>query len=153
MLRWIALAALLFACAPETTRYVAPEGQDDGWLRDTAEGAWGQVGVETPADYTILFLGLGDLQDACEDGNPGLAGCTDPVARAVLINVDNDPSLQARTIVHEVGHLIRGDKRLGHLDCPESEGGKLPGASVMCATGAPVGTMPTARDAAFVRAR
>ncbi len=156
MTRWLALAALaLTACASET-RYVEPTGQDDAWLREAASDAWSTVGVAAPTDYALLFLPATELRAACEDPSPGLVGCSVPTANVVLLNGESDPDLQAQTLIHEVGHLLKGARaldhgRLLHLDCPETLGNTVYGQSVMCPTNAAPGTLPTERDAAFVR--
>ena len=150
MPRWIALIALaLSACATET-RYEEAPGQDDAELMQAATDAWSTVGVATPASYAIVFLGLDELQAECEDGSPGLLGCAVPTAGAVLLLAGEAPEVQTQALIHEVGHIIKGTRhldhgRLPHLDCGQGD--------VMCAWGAPVGTFPTVRDAAFVRAR
>ena len=145
------LSLLLCACATET-RYEEATGQDDAGLMQAAVDAWSTVGVETPDTYAIVFLALEDLQAECEDPSPYLAGCAVPTAGAVLLLADGDADLQRQSLIHEVGHLIKGTRhldhgRLPHLDCQGAQG------DVMCAVAAPAGTFPTARDAAFVRAR
>lgn len=155
MVRVLALLSLLtVACAGET-RYVAPEGQDDSWLRDEAAAAWAGVGVEVPSDYTLLFLEPEALADACgvdaarlEVGTQ-LGGCA-PTSDVVLLNLDNTPEQQAQNLIHELGHLLRGgDSR--HLDCgAQANQGTAFGGDVMCLSGAGPGGLPTARDAAFV---
>ncbi len=153
MSRWIALIALLLAACATETRYVEAADQDDTWLRDGAAEAWAGVGIEAP-EYTLLFLDPGTLLDACNAEAPEVGtvgGCSFP--GVVLLNRDADPDLQLQNLTHELGHLMRPHRKADeldhrHLDCPEFNG-----ADVMCATGAPVGTMPTVRDAVFVRAR
>lgn len=150
--RWIAaaLALALSACAGET-RFVAPEGQDDGWLREAVAAQWAAAGVTVPADYPILFLDAETLLDACEAPRPKvgmIGGCNPHGSDAILIWEGADTDLQVSVAVHELGHVLRGDAR--HLDCPEVGPEMAPGQDMMCVTRAPLGTLPTARDAAFV---
>jgi hypothetical protein len=157
VLRALALLSVLtLACGAPETRYVQPEGQDDGWLRDGAVTAWAEVGVQAPADYTLLFLDPAPLAKACNADVPKgatLHGCSFP--GVVLLSSESDPASQLMQLTHEVGHLLRGghdgENTPGHLDCPEAAGTRFYGHDVMCLTGAEPGTMPTARDAQFVR--
>lgn len=150
----LALALVLSACAGETS-YVAPEGQDDAWIRDAAESAWLDVGVEAPKDYTVLFLAPDALADACGvdsaklQAGSQLGGCT-PASDVVLLNGENSPEQQIENLTHELGHVMRGgDAR--HLGCgADADRGTAFGGDVMCLSGAGPGGMPTARDAAFV---
>lgn len=153
MLRVLAALALLtVACAGET-HYVEAPGQDDEAIREATAEAWGAVGVEVPAAYTLLFLDGETLVDACDYGplEPGtvLGGCA-PASDVVLLNAGQAPEQQLENLIHEVGHLLRGGRR-GHLRCgPDADRGAAFGPDVMCASGAGPGGMPTLRDAAFV---
>lgn len=161
VLRALALLSLLsLACASET-RYVEPAGQDDADLRQAAASEWASVGVVAPGDYTLLFLDAETLAAACDIDLGGMApdaslgGCSDP--GVVLLNQDADFASQLAQLTHELGHQIhsrRGKLIHGHLDCgADANRGAAWGADVMCVTGAEPGTMPTARDAAFVLSR
>lgn len=159
MLRTLALLSLLsVACGAPGTRYVEAPGQDDAELRAEASDAWAAVGVETPEDYTLVFLAPVDLVDACDIDMGGLVpdasvgGCSEP--GVILLNAETDPDLQLRALTHELGHLThsrKGKLVRGHLDCGAAVAdGSTYGDDVMCLTGAPLGTLPTLRDAAFV---
>jgi len=157
LVRCLALLSLLsLACADAGTRYVEAPGQDDADLRAAAHVSWETVGVEAPADYTLLFLDPAALVDACNvqvtvSGYVG--GCSFP--GVVLLNSEDDFDHHLLDLTHELGHMMRPHKHadqldLSHLSCPESDAEHTPGTDVMCAHGAPVGTLPTLRDAAFV---
>ncbi len=156
MLRALALVALAaVGCATET-RYVEAPGQDDAWLREAAAEAWATVGVEAPADYTLLFLEPEALADACGVDSATLVagsqlGACLPASDVVLLNIRNTPEQQLENLIHELGHMLRGgDSR--HLDCGQGpDQGTAFGGDVMCLSGAGPGGMPTERDAAFVR--
>jgi hypothetical protein len=156
MLRVVALLSLLVVACQGETRYVEAEGQDDAWLRDGAAEAWGAVGVEAPANYTLLFLSPEALADACGVDSAKLAvgsqlgGCA-PTSDVVLLNGENTPEQQLQNLTHELGHLLRGgDTR--HLGCgAEADHGTAFGGDVMCLSGAGPGALPTERDAAFVQ--
>jgi hypothetical protein len=147
----LALVTLLAACAGET-RYVEGTDQDDAWLRDAAAENWAAVGVEAPVDYSVIYLDQETLLDACNVAAPKqggtIGGCAPEGAGAVLLWNGADPELQVSIVVHELGHMLRGGE--AHLDCPETDGGRLSGNDMMCLTRAPLGSLPTARDAAFV---
>lgn len=152
MLRALALLALAAIGCVGETQYVEAPGQDDAWIRDAASEAWAAVGVETPADYTLLFLAPETLMDACHRGDlpagTQLGGCL-AASDVVLLNGDNSPEQQVQNLLHELGHAVRGGH--AHLDCgAEANAGRAFGSDVMCLSGAGPGGMPTERDAAFV---
>lgn len=159
MTRWIAALALALAACASETRYVEAPGQDDDAIRTAAHEGWAAVGVDAPADYTLLFLEAPELADACNADLPSdmadgaaLGGCSFP--GVVLLNIAADLDLQLLHLTHELGHLMRpGNKKElapGHLDCPEIGNAERYGNDVMCLTAAEPGTLPTSRDAAFV---
>ena len=154
------LLTLLAACDTGSVQYLEAPGQDDDALRTAAAEAWATVGVEAPEDYSLLFLDRETLTEACHapialpDGSelpPG--GCSFP--GVVLVSTVADFARQQTVLIHELGHIMRGEIRDGeldhaHLDCPETAGGQFLGRDVMCMTGAPAGQLPTIRDIAFV---
>ena len=147
MVRILALALLLLsACAYETPPYVSSTGEGVDALRAAAEDAWAAVGVEAPTDYELLFLDQETLADACHAEMPEgvtLGGCSFP--GVVLLPLGQDPELLVMKLTHELGHFMHGSDN-AHLDCPETSRGP----DVMCLTGAEPGTLPTARDVAFI---
>jgi hypothetical protein len=129
-------------------------------LRQAAHEGWERAGLAAPDGYALHLLEPDALLDACnvdENDLPlgvAIGGCAFP--GVVLLDAAESPELQLLHLMHELGHLMRPHKRSDeldrrHLDCPEAHGAELAGDDVMCPTAAPVGTLPTARDAAFVR--
>lgn len=80
---------------------------------------------------------------AVPDGNH-IEGCAKVSACEIYISDDLSPERYQVVLLHELGHLLKGDG--GHLDC----GGDQPGDDIMCPAGASDGTEPTARDREFV---
>lgn len=136
-----ALAAFAVGCAPGVTYLDTGDAPE---LRAEAAEAWAAVGVGAPA-YTLVVLNDYELHEACNypQGDP-LGGCTFPEqGDVVLLGADFPREAQLVHLMHELGHLTRGEART-HLQCE-------PGASadVMCLQAPRSGTVPSARDAAF----
>ncbi len=150
MKHWGWVAMVLAGCSYDAT-YVETAGTDA--LRADASAVWASVGVSAPADYTVVQLDAGELMQACRASDPNVGACSFP--GVVLLRSGLDYAQALQNLIHELGHLMRGGGAGGeldhtHLPCPESAQGR-PGPDVMCLTGAAPGTMPTARDVAFVR--
>ncbi len=150
MRHWGWAGLLLAGCSYDAT-FIGAEGTEE--LKADAAAAWASVGVAAPAGYTLVLLDHAQLVEACPHIASEFGACSFP--GVVLLDGANDYAQQLQNLTHELGHLLRGPGSRGaldgrHLACPESDRGEF-GADVMCSTGAAPGTMPTARDAAFVR--
>lgn len=62
-----------------------------------------------------------------------ILGVTDQAGHRILIRNDASAQDVRFTVLHEMGHLLRGNG--GHIDAPECGVGSEPGAYVMCAHG------------------
>ncbi len=163
------LARLAFACAPLTTTVpvaltlcgalaigcgnqdtLVPETPEMLGLLQEASSAWAEAGLTPPpvSDHGSANVHVVDDIDAECGATAGAAtlGCVhfDPVA--IYISSSTAAELLARTVLHEMGHTIRGDgEHLGVADgCPEHSRGPF----VMCS--APAVDAPTTPDVSFI---
>ena len=113
----IAALALMACAAPDPT-------EQEIWLADEhplapAQRAWG---LPLPQEYDVAQVAGAVLDSGiCGPTEPDtfVWGCTQWLEGVILLRAELTPEEQARTLVHEYGHALRGWRRPGHL--PESE--------------------------------
>lgn len=136
------VAALALGCVNQV-RPVDPTCQDNyPDIRDDVYDKWLEVGIETPTCYSLTFLQGVEFQAACQGHVAD--GCSLRYAKEIYVRSDLEYERQLVVILHEIGHLAAVSK--GHLKCMVK-----PGDDIMCSSGAPNGSTPTLRDAAFVK--
>lgn len=142
MNRIVALCLLAIGCAGSVRPLSAgcPDNYSD--IRDMAYEVWKDVGVETPNCYSLEFLPKNELTESC--GRIRSDGCSYNVSQRIYIDYLLSVERQMIVLYHEVGHLVAVNE--GHLTCSVK-----PGDDIMCPAGASLGTVPTLRDAAFVK--
>ena len=160
----LALAALGVACAPEggapelatesaaasaeSTESAEPLWLEPGQLGHEEQARWG---LPLPAGTTIVLLGDEAFFAACRAANDGKACPSSTrgytlLGQAPRVTVRPDtPAELSLTILHELGHVLRGSD--GHLPCLRGESWH-----VMCPEGnaATAPAWPTDADLSFV---
>lgn len=138
-----AICLLLSSCTGTIRPLVADCPNNHSYIRDMVYEGWLDVNVETPNCYSIEFLELHELKETCgTDKNAD--GCSFKTSQRVYVNSDISYDRQMVVMYHEVGHISAVNR--GHLKC-----NVRPGDDIMCPAGASNGTVPTIRDAMFVK--
>jgi hypothetical protein len=130
---------LILACAG-SINYVASVDKYADIKLDAHEG-WLSAGVETTTSYSLEYLPEDKLDETC--GHKGIDGCAKTNASAIYLKSGMNPQRQLVTLMHEVGHLTRGDGK--HLKCLDK-----PGDNIMCEAAARNGSEPTKTDVKFI---
>jgi hypothetical protein len=140
--------ALATGCGNEDT--LVPESPEMLGLLQEASSAWTEAGLTPPhvSDHGTPNVHVVDDIDAECGATVGAAtlGCVHFDPLAVYISSATPDLLLARTVLHEMGHTIRGDgQHLGIEDgCPAHSRGPF----VMCS--APAVDAPTTPDVSFI---
>ena len=144
--------ALATGCSPAGSDTLVPETTDElSWLQ-VASATWAQAGIAPPpvAEQGSANVHLVDDIDGVCGASVGAVtlACTHFDPLTIYLSRSIPEPLLARTVLHEMGHVIRGDGL--HLTsaegCPEHRRGPF----VMCsATGVEA---PTSSDVAFIGA-
>lgn len=142
MIKTAMFALTLTACAGSVRPVVLECHNNYPDIRDIVYEDWLEVGVETPYCYSLEYLEKSELIEAC-DGHIS-DGCSFRLSQRVYVRADLSEERQMVVMYHEVGHLAAVNE--GHLECDSR-----PGDDIMCPSGASNGTVPTERDAAFVK--
>lgn len=134
------LLACVLACSQRASYPVFPV--EHRGIRQDVYDAWLDAGADTVTTYSLEYLPEKDLAETC--GGLSVDGCSRRSNLSVYIKEGLSYRRRLVVLMHEVGHLTRPTR--GHLKCMVS-----PGDDIMCRAGASDGSLPTARDAAFVK--
>lgn len=140
MTRWIALAALAAVGCAGVSDAPTSAPVNTVWLDESsplyeAQQTWGlplPEGASLVALPTDIFLANCSALEGYECPKT-ILGVTDQAGHRILIRDDAAPADVRFTLLHEMGHLLRGNG--GHIDAPECGVASEPGAYVMCAHG------------------
>jgi hypothetical protein len=141
-------SACAIACGGQDT--LVPETPEMLSLLQEASTAWTEAGLTPPSisEHGTHNVHVVDDIDAECGATLGAAtlGCVHFDPLAIYISSSTPAALLARTVLHEMGHTIRGDgEHLSVADgCPEHSRGPF----VMCS--APAVDAPTHPDVSFI---